>query len=83
MGPWPGGGAEGIGVDGRLNCGEAPIPCEPKWLSLPPWIPNDWFTRWLAAGARGRGPSGSCDVPAAKLIEASGEGNLAPSAFGR
>ena len=65
-GRWtPGGGAEGIGVDGISGCIESPKPC------------------W-AAGAIGRGLNGSCDMPEGKIFdEASGEGNLAPSAFGR
>ena len=54
MGPWPGGGAEGMGVHGSLTCCENPLPC--------------------AAGAAGKGLSGSCGMPR-------GEGNLTPSAF--
>ena len=57
MGPWPGGGAEGIGVEGSVTCVEFPMTC--------------------AAGATGRGLSGSGMPKAKGFAGASGEGNLA------
>lgn len=61
LGPQPGGGAEGIGVEGSVTCGEFLMPCKPKWLLSPPREGS--LAWWLAAGAAGRGLGGSHVVP--------------------